>query len=354
LEAEEWFSNLIIIGLMVLGFALLQACAMLIPEPYGRYVGSALFLAVTIGGIFFATFYAQIKASPYPYLELIVRPDNKKLHCFVEKDLSYQRHLGNGFYESHLKLAVPVKFKDYGKVKEIILLHRGRLSERVNLRPGTAVWYGLFISHPATDIVEVVQAKTATTTIDHGEPVPVFYLVMGGRSKYSEVPTPLLKVANVADGGDAPSAEVIEALRARVQELEMENAKLRRDALEYQQRALALEEINVQKTAETAGLLEAKVGIKEHAYEVFLGLYNAFGRFDKALEALKGRRFGLTFGKWMAITIIALAFIGLLWARPDIAHAFAVWLSNPLNALIFVIALVVIAVIALGAKKGRK
>jgi len=291
---------------------------------------------------------AQLSAAPHPYLKTIVRPDNKELHVFVDKDLTFDRPLGNGIHELHVKTVLPVKYKDYGKVKEIIILHRGRWSDHIYFRPGTAVWRGIFVKHGMVEVLEVTQAQTATTAIDHGSPIPIFQLLMGSKDRMLTS-----AITSVSANHGKLEAE-LKTLRERLSELEMENAKLRRDAIEHQQRALALEEITTQKTAETAGLLEAKVGIKEHAYETFLGLLNAFGRFDKAVEALGGRRWRLTFTKWVALTIIAVVFIVYLWANPQAAAAIQLWLMNPWNFMLVVIALVVILAIILYSGKRKR
>jgi len=344
METEEYFENGLVIGLMVAGLIILQLCTIYIPQPFGGYIGMIFYVTVSIGGIFFANWAAQLAASAYPYIKTIVRPDNKELHVFVNKDMCFDRPLGNGYYEAHFKIVNPVKYKDYGKIRELIILHKGKLSDHIYTRPGTAVWRGIFVKHNAVEVLEVTQAQAATTTIDHGTPVPVFQLLMGSKDI-------ALPAAAAPAGADEAELTV---LKTKLSEMEMENAKLRRDAIEHQQRALALEEITTQKTAETAGLLEAKVGIKEHAYETFLGLLNAFGRFDKAVEALGGRRWRFTFTKWVALTIIVAVFIVYLWANPQAAAAIQLWFMNPLNFLLVVAALVVVLVIILQLSKKKK
>lgn len=303
------------LGLMILAIILFQACIVLIPQPYGGYVGLALYIAVIIG----ATFYAQVAAAPYPYLKLIVRPDNEELHLFIQRDMSYSRKVGDGVYESHVALQTPVKFRDYGKVREVILIHEKSFRDIARFRPGKAVWRGVVVKHPQTEILEVTQAPTASTVIDHGTPIPVFKVVMGSA------------------GGPAPqcaSDPDTEALIKELEALRAENAKLMRDVVEYKQRALALEEVNIQKTAETAGLLEAKVGIKEHARELLAGIINATVTLDKALEALGGRGKRISFNAWLAATIIAALMIAYFWANPGAGEALYAWLSNPWNTLV--------------------
>jgi len=42
LEVEEYFESALVIGLMIAGMFLLQVCSILIPPPYGGYVGMTL------------------------------------------------------------------------------------------------------------------------------------------------------------------------------------------------------------------------------------------------------------------------------------------------------------------------
>jgi len=336
-NTDEYFETALVLGLMVLGMLSLQ----LVSALFGPQAGAVAYLLVTVGGLMLVNLSAQLIASSYPYIRLIVRPHNVTLHLFVDRDLSYGRHLGNGFYETHLKLKYPVKYLDYGKTQEIVVLHRGKLSDHLHFRPGTAVWRGIYVKHPVTEILEVVQAPTASTYIDHGTPIPVFHLLLGSKS----FPQVLHGVRHSC--GD----ETVRQLEERVRQLEMENAWLRREALEYHQRALALEEVNVQKTAETAGLLEAKIGIKEHAVELMLGLVNAFGRFDKAVEALTGRRTRIHFNRWLAVTVLGALAIAYLWLNPDALRYAVQLLSNPLVAV--ALAAVLIAAVYYGTV-GRK
>ena len=231
METEEYFENGLVIGLMVLGMIVLQLCATYIPPPFGGYIGMALYLILSVGGIFFVNVAAQLSAAPHPYLKTIVRPDNKELHVFVDKDLTFDRPLGNGIHELHVKTVLPVKYKDYGKVKEIIILHRGRWSDHIYFRPGTAVWRGIFVKHGMVEVLEVTQAQTATTAIDHGSPIPIFQLLMGSKDRMLTS-----AITSVSANHGKLEAE-LKTLRERLSELEMENAKLRRDAIEHQQRA---------------------------------------------------------------------------------------------------------------------
>jgi hypothetical protein len=322
---ESRLEDIIVLGSLLGSMTAMMLSTQLLPPPYGFYVGATLYFAVAVLGILLPPLYVQVAVSRYPYLQLVVRPENTVLHCFVEKDQSLSRRIGEDLYEARIALAYPVRYGEYGRVKTIAILHRGRWSERVYLRPGQAYFQGLRVPHPQTEIVEVAQSRM-TASIDHGEPIPVFWMLLASKDRGPASPMQAQRVE---------TQELLDRLRL----LEEENAKLRREAVEWQQRALAYEDVIAQQRAETAGLLDAKAGIKEHAYETFLGLLNAFGRFDKAVEALKGRRQGFAFTKWTAVTVISLAVIAYLWMNPQAAAQLYIWLSNPVNAVL-VLALV--------------
>ena len=265
---EERFEDVLMLMLIFVSFLSLMLSSTYIPPPYGQAVGTFLYLFIILGGVVFSDVYARYVSSQYPYLQIIVRPSNKTIHAFVNKDQTLDRRIGENTYTLHLRLANPIKYEDYGRVRELIIHHTGRLADKLYFRPGWCVWKGIRTRHPQTEIIEVWQAERATTSIDHGQPIPVFYLIHGSKDALhyttSQVP---MTIGN-------PSVDVSEYLR-RIASLEAELAKVRRDAIEWQQRALAAEEIIGQQRAETAGLLEAKTGIKEHALELMLGFRQA-------------------------------------------------------------------------------
>jgi hypothetical protein len=349
MDLEEMTEDAVMLGVIFGSMAALIFCQNFIPPPYGQSLGIALYFIITVLGTFGTTLWARECANKYPYLEAIVRPDNKRLHLFVESDISKGRPLGKNVYEAYLHLAQSVKYADYGKVRDIIIQYTGKWSNRVHLRPGRAVWRGIRVEHPQTEIIELVQSERTTTSIDHGSPIPVFIL----RSASKDVYAPPRAFFTNNPGGFSQESDMAK-LQMRLSQLAAENAKLKRDAITWQQRALSYEDVVVQQRAETAGLLDAKAGIKEHAYETMLGFYQAFASFDKAMEAIRGRRFAFSFNKWVALTIISVVAVAFLWANPQIITQAQIWLSNPYNFGITAIALVVVLAIILYAQRRKK
>jgi hypothetical protein len=360
MSAVEGRTQDILVLTFVFGsFGALILCSHFIPPPYGQWLGMFFYVFIVLGGFIFTDVWARYASAEYPYLEVIVRPSNKRLHLFVSKDESYDQRIRGttDSYVLHIKTAYPIKYEDYGKVREFIICHRGALKDKVYFRPGWAVWKGLPTKHPQCDIIEVVQVSKATTSVDHGTPIPVFYMLHGSKDAANPIlhaPAMVVSVGGpqIANQNQA-SPDALAELQRQVAELQVELNKVRRDAIEWQQRALAYEEIVEQQRAETSGLMEAKTGIKEHALELMLGFRQSCASFDRAIEALRGRGH-FSFTKWVAITVIAGLVIAYLWANPEAAYALRNWFSQPLNTIIAAIVVIAIVGIIIGAERRRR
>jgi hypothetical protein len=339
MDMGEYASDIIMFVTLGGSLAVMMACEALLPLEYARPVGGFLYLATALGGIVGSSAYASLASAPHPCLKAIVRPDNSEYYFFIDKDKTHERKVGEDSHVGHFALAYPVKVGEFGKVKEFILLYRGRWSERVSFRPGWVMWKGIRTKHAQTEVVEVMHAQKSNVMIDHAEPIPVFYLRSASKDTVVSNPSPVL-----FDDASMPAAP-------RIASLERENVDLRAKVAEWQQRALSLEEVVTQQRSEIQGLLDAKTGIKEHAYEIMLGFSQAFGSFDKALSALRGGKFRFSFTKWVAATIIACVAIAYLWMNPQVASQIGLWLSNPVNFIAVAAVAALIAYILWKVKK---
>jgi hypothetical protein len=354
-EFEEHAEDILMLAIIFGGFGILFLSDLIFPPAYAKQLGGMLFIFIVFAGTMGIDLYAREVANPYPYIEMIVRPYNKKLHLFIEQDLSYGRLIDkeSDFHEIHLKLAFPVKYLDYGKIREVVIHHQGKWSERVRFRPGTAVWRGLRISHPMTEVIEVVQIERATTSVDHGQPIPIFFLRSASKdidyyktmtysmpfiskrtSKNNNFSSLSLSIKN-------PNLEV-ESYKSRIADLEAQLIALRSERDKWKEVALSYEEILEQKSAEIKGLLDAKSGFRETIVEALLTFWEAAGSIDKAIKMIRGGR-SFRFDKWVALTILGLAGIAYFYVNPEAGTTFYRWLSVPLNALIF--AMIVISIV---------
>ncbi len=317
--------------ILFLSFGWMIASAKLIPPPAGEAVGQAGYFVIIFVGLFGTDIYIRERVNKYPHLELTIRPNNNRVHLFLASGTT--KVIGKNFFSATLTLAFPTIILDYGKVRTVIIHYHGDWSKRIHFTPGFAKYYGYYVSHPQTEMIEVYQVSNASTVIDHGEPTPVFFLHSASQDYYQK-DSMSDKMLCLYSPENVPERE----------ELQRTNAELRRSSSAWQQRALALEEINIQKTAETRGLLEAKGGMKDLAYEYMLTLYQAAGSIEAALKHIRGPKFG-GFSKYVMYTVIFAIGIVYLWYNPQVAEGLQQWLMSPVNSLIFLVIMVVAAVV---------
>jgi len=366
-EFEEHTDDLLMFAIIFGGFGILFFSDLIFPPAYAKPIGGMLFIFIVLAGTMGIDLYAREVANPYPYIEMIVRPYNKKLHLFIEQDLSYGRLIDKerDFHEIHLKLAFPVKYLDYGKVREIVIHHQGRWSERVRFRPGTAVWRGLKVSHPMTEIIEVVQIERATTSVDHGQPIPIFFLRSASKDidYYKTMTYSMPFISKRTSKNNSSFNQNLKATQnsnleaetyeTKIADLEAQLIALRSERDKWKEVALSYEEILEQKSAEIKGLLDAKSGFRESVVEALLTFWEAAGSIDKAIKMIRGGR-GFRFDKWIALTIFGLAGIAYFYVNPEAGTTFYRWLSVPFNALIFAIIVISIVGVIIYTEKRKR
>jgi len=329
MKVGEWMESrmqdALMIGVLVASFAWLIIVGSLLPE-YAEIFGPIGYFVIIFGGLFGTEIAVREYVNSYPYLRLLVRPENRWLHVFL-KPPGATRRVGPDMYSTTLDLRFPIKF-DGHMVKRIELHHTGQWSERIKFRRGTCVWSGFSVPHPQTEILEVYRVPKASVMVDRSEVVPVFILKSASQDYYRPAQLSIEPVFNAED------------LITRLETLEAQLAEAERQKSEWHQRAVAAEEIAEQQKAEIRGLMETKSGLKELAYEYMLTIYQACGSIEKALQKLKGTTISREIVKYIAVTVISLAVIALLWANPNIVEAIA---SN----VLFLIVIIVVAVAAI-------
>lgn len=330
---EARMQDTLMILVLVASFAWLIVIGAVLPE-YSGILGPVGYFAIIFGGLFGTEILVREYVNSYPYIRMLVRPENAWLHAFL-KPPGATRRTGPNTYATTLDLRFPIKFNGQ-MVKRIELHHQGRWSERIKFRRGNCVWSGFTVPHPQTEIVEVYRAPKATVMVDRSEMVPVFVLKSASQDYYRPAQ---LDVEQVLTGED---------LITRVGTLEAQLAEAERQKSEWHQRAIAAEEIVEQQKSEIKGLMETKSGLKELAYEYMLTIYQACGSIEKALQKLKGTVMSKEIVKYIALTIVALAIIAFLWANPSIVSELA---SNAL--LLIVVLVVAIAAVFLMVRRKR-
>ncbi len=321
------------IGVLMLSFVWLVLIGAILPE-YANILGPVGYFGIIFGGLFGTEIAIREYVNSYPYLRMLVRPDNEWVHAFLSPP-GNPRRIGPNQYTMTIDLRFPIRFGEYESVKRIELHHDGRWSERIKFRRGMCVWSGFSVPHPQTEIVEVYQTNVM---MDHGEPVPVFVLASASLDYHHGRP----RGSTVEDFDSWVERRDRETLKEQLAEAVRQKA-------EWHMKAIAAEEEIEQQKAEIKGLLEAKTGTKELAYEYMLTIYQAYGNLHKALAHLRGPILNRDLIRYVALTILGLAGVALVWANPDILTMLAS------NVLVLVAVIVVAgAVIVLLLQRRRK
>ncbi len=331
---EARMQDAMMMAILMISFAWLVIIGAVLPE-YAGVVGPIGYFAIIFGGLFGTEIAIREYVNSYPYLKILSRPDNDWLHAFLSPPGS-TRQIGPNRYTTTLDLRFPIKLEEFGTVKRIELHHDGKWSERIKFRRGMCVWSGFSVPHPQTEIIEVFQVPKASAMMDHGEPVPVFVLKSASMDYYYGRPS-----------SGTPVAYDVKVDRERMRTLEEQLAEADRQSSEWHMRAIAAEEVIDQQKAEIKGLLEAKTGMKDLAYEYLLTIYQAMGSIERALMHVKGTTWNKALVKYVAMTVLGLAVVGLVWANPEILTALA---SNVLVLLAIIVVAGAVTVYALKRK----
>ena len=100
-------------------------------------------------------------------------------HMYVENYVSLK--VTRDIYRTELKLGMPVTLRGFGKVKRVYLYHNRPIEERWLLAKGEAVYNGVWVDHPQSDMV--VLWETAEPVWDEGEIIPQFWLMEAGADR---------------------------------------------------------------------------------------------------------------------------------------------------------------------------
>jgi len=316
---EARMQDSLMIGVLVLSFLWLVGVGAVLPD-YAGILGPIGYFLIIFGGLFGTEIAVREYVNSYPYVRALVRPENTWLHLFL-KPPGGTRRVGPDEYTTTLDLRFPVQY-DGHTVRRVELHHSGHWSERIKFRRGNCMWSGFSVPHPQTEIVEVFRVPKASLMVDHSEVVPVFTLRSASQDYYRGTG---LDAVTAYDRGDV--AHMAETARAQLAEAERQKA-------EWHQRAVSAEEVIEQQKSEIRGLMAAKSGLKELAYEYMLTLYQATGSIEKALSRLRGTSLNKEIAKYATIVILGLAVVAYLWANPGMVAGLAS------NALLLVVVLV--------------
>lgn len=323
MERSDLYS---LIWIVVL-FVWMNVITPFIPEGYRNVVG-ILGLVVCVVGMVTLDQFLKWTAASWTYIELVCRPSNVKLHLFV-KDLETVEVEPN-VYATQLILAEKIKHPFYQTLQYIVLKHKFPWEERMQFRPGKAVYKGYVVDHPKTARAVAYEPFEGSFDVDHLNPKPIFWLKEAPGDYY--IPETVLQAPlTVANGGGATAFEM-ERLIKENEDLKKQIAEEKRSKLDWHQKAVRLEEVVDQLKNELLAVLKSKADFKGAVIEYMLTIREAQLKIENALKQMRGFRF--TLSKWVAILILGLAAIGVYMLYPEQVIA---WLSQSQNQLFIII-----------------
>ena len=338
MDRSEIYNFLPIVAL----FAWMMIITPFFPMEYRRTAGM-LGMVVCIVGMIMTEQVLKWTAASYTSIEAICRPSNRKLHLFVKNIETAE--ITPGVFATKLNLGEKVKHEFYQILEYIVVKHTLTFEDRFRFTPGKAMYKGYVVDHPKTAKIILYEPYEGSFDVDHLSPIPVFWLKEAPGDYYLPSETVM---------GHNPTSNPSEAFeKSKVlmdnERLESENVEWKRQAMDWHQKAVRLEEVNDQIKNELHAILSSKSDQKQGVIEQVLTLLEGHTKIRAALKEVKGPTLTLT--KTVAMVILGLAIIGVFVMNPGDLMS---WLSIKENQF-FIILLVGISVFAYYyAMKKRK
>ena len=313
MEKSDLYSFLWIIAL----FVWLNIIVPLFPSNI-RNVAGIGGLVICLVGMIMVDEILKWQAASYTYVDAVCRPSNTRLHLFV-KDLETQE-IEPGVYATKLNLAQKVKHPFYQELEYLVIKHELTWEDRMHFTKGKAVYKGIVVDHPKTAKIILYEPYEGSFDVDHLSPIPVFWLKEAPGDYY--LPTEALaSQALMVNGAGAESIFELKNLALENEKLRSQVVELKRQALDWHQKAVRLEEVVDQLKNELLAVLRSKADFKAAVVEYMLTIREAQLKIENALKQLRGPRIAIT--KALAVMVLGLAAIATLWFNPQILQ----WLS---------------------------
>jgi len=329
-------SDLLVFVWLMLALGFMIAVGNLVPGKAGQAIGGIGYFAIMFGGMFGQEVAFREITNKYMYIRAYVRPNNKPLHIFV-KEIESQNIWRTG-YATRIRLAFPIKIHDmtnpsmnYGKVESIVIYHDKDWNDRLRFRPGKAVYLGIPIPHPSTEMIELYPMKKGAVSMDRADVEPVFYLHSASMDYYEG--------QNAVELATPDPTKVLVDIAA-LNELKAELVEAKRSQANWHQQAIAYEERISQMEAEEKALLETKGNVKDLAHQLAFTIFQHTASIEEAVKMLGGRTWASMWTKYVMYTIIAGLVIAYLWANPDTARQIAASLGTPAGLLVVVLSII--------------
>jgi len=325
-----------------------------------RLPANYLGMGLCIGMMAMISELLKWQAASFTHLEATCRPSNIKLQLYVKEMETVE--IEPGISATKLTLGEKVVHPFYGKLDPgtyIVVKHILRWEDRLQYSAGKAVFKDQIIDHPKSAKITLYEPEISD--LDHLNPIPVFWLKEAPMDYYMpEDMDPALITSGIQafgskvvqqHGEKSTGASVMFQVtnqKREIEDLKTKNLEYKRQALDWHQKAVRLEEVNDQLKNELHAVLSSKSDQKQSVIEQVLTALEAHTQIRNALKELKGTNW-LT--KGLAILILAVIAIAAFMSNPT---AVTTWLSDRQNQF-FVIAIVGIVAFAYYlSKKGKK
>ena len=334
-------SDIIQMGLMYGSFAVVFVILQYIPKQYSFVAIFLLFLPLIL--MIFYEWKVRVDYAKYKVLEMIVRAENdfkKKIFIDTWNSVLIQK-ASAPVYRTEL-IIKPTKYKEFGKINKIFLIHEGEFLKRVKFSTQTITVDGYTIPHPNVDYVVVYECEEPYFDQNEGQFYPVFVLERAGGDyrqmyyKYAEENE--INDPNILKQKIKYLRTQIEGLRGKVSKLTEDNIRLKAEVKEL--------------TDSVKGLLDASKKKADTAKRFIIDVLNRHATIEAAAREVGAR------GENMWLYILAIVVIGGVFAlfalRPEYAQSLGQWLSQGNNQLFLLIVIVAIVLIfALTKTKKR-
>ena len=333
-------SDIVQMGLMYGSFAGIMLVMFYVPREYGIYV-LPLMLGFPILLIYLYEVKVRLNYDRYKVLEVVIRSDKdmkKKIFIDTWNSVLLQKSSAP-IYRTELRVK-PFKYKEFGKVDRVYLIHENRFLERVKFDKQMIAVEGYTIPHPYVDYAVVYECEEPY--FDHGQFFPVFVLEKAGGDyrqmyyRYSE-----------EDKINDPKIlrDKIKWMKTQMHGLRSTISKLTEDNIRL--------EAEVKELSDTVkGLLDASKKKADTARKFIIDVLNRTASLEDAAREVGAR----TEGPWKYVLglVVLGGIIALLALRPEYAQALGLWL-NQTNNQIFLIILtgIVLGVIYFARAKRR-
>jgi hypothetical protein len=277
----------------------------IVPLEYRMYLLGAG-IAVVLIFIFGTEYVFRITASKYLYGCITIRPSNQVLHAFFtepnggihSREINSRLHI----YETPLTLGQRLKNKGFKDVRQIVIEHEYAWEKRFIALPGQAIYHGQPVDHSRTFRMTLWTPRSGQTSIDHCEPIPLFWMFEGPRDYYLD------SEARVVDhpGTDIATTNGQSVdWKTKYERSEAEKMELERYGFNEHRKIIRIEGEFKQIKNEFRGALSRTRDVSKLVLEELLTVLSAHSEIEEAVNEYRKRPlFAITLG--LAVLILGI------------------------------------------------